>query len=193
MLKRSEEKQIKLVTTTIEALMPEQHFLRDLDRHVDFTFIYDKVVHLYSDVGRASVDPVVLFKMLLLGFLYGIDSERKLEQEVQVNIAFRWFLGLDLDAAVPDHSTISQNRRRRWRGSSVFEEIFAEIVRKCMDAGLVTGSLILTDTTHVKANVNMKKSEVVTVTHTPREYIKQLDALCEEEATRRRMEKAIKS
>ena len=188
MLKRDGEKQIKLVTTTIEELMPKEHFLRDLDKHVDFTFIYDKVSHLYSNVGRASVDPVVLFKMVLLGFLYGIDSERKLEQEVRINIAFRWFLGLDLDGEVPDHSTISQNRRRRWRDNDVFEEIFAEIVRKCMSAGLVAGSLILTDSTHVKANAGMDKTEVVIITRTPREYIKQLDALCEAEDVRRRLE-----
>jgi len=180
MLKITGYKQGKIVTTTLEQLMPEEHFLRDLDKLVDFSFIYEKVSHLYSDLGRKSIDPVVLVKMILLGFLYGIDSERKLEQEVHVNISFRWFLGIDLDERAPDHSTISQTRRRKWKDTNVFEEIFAEVVRKCMDAGLVDGSLILTDSTHVKANVSNNRREIVTTELEPREYIKKLDKLCEQ-------------
>jgi len=180
MLNRTGYKQGKLVVTTLEQLMPKEHFLRDLDSHVDFTFVYDKVSHLYSNLGRKSIDPVVLVKMILLGFLYGIDSERKLEQEVQVNISFRWFLGIDLDEQVPDHSTISQTRRRKWKDTNVFEDIFAEVVRKCMGAGLVDGSLILTDSTHVKANASFDSRKAVTVELEPREYIQKLDALCQQ-------------
>ena len=181
MLNRSNGKQEKLIVTTLEQLMPEEHFLRDLERLVDFSFIYGKVGHMYSAMGRKSVDPVVLIKMLLLGFLYGIDSERRLEKEVQVNIAFRWFLGIDLDEPVPDHSTISQTRRRKWRGTGIFEEIFTEVVQKCIDAGLVDGSLLLNDSTHVKANAGNDRRETVVVEVEPREYIKKLDALCEQE------------
>jgi len=141
---------------------------------------------MYSNMGRPSVDPVLLIKMLLLGFPYGIDSERKLEKEVQVNIAFRWFLGIDLDEAVPDHSTISQTRRRKWRGTGIFEDIFTEVVQKCIAAGLVDGSLILSDSTHVKANVNDKRKAFVTVEVKPRDYIKKLDALCEQEDLKKR-------
>ena len=108
--------QQKMLCITLESLMPEKHFLRDLDRLVDFDFVYEKVETLYSHTGR-PVDPVIVVKMLLLGYLYGIDSERKLEQEVQVNIAFRWFLGIDLDEPVPDHSTFSQLRRRKFGGT----------------------------------------------------------------------------
>ena len=91
-MKRDGGKQLKMTFLTLEELMPEKHFLRDLERCVDFSFIYDIVEPLYARVGRPSVDPVLLVKMLLLGYLYGIPSERKLEQEVRVNIAFRWFL-----------------------------------------------------------------------------------------------------
>ena len=95
--------------------------------------------------------------MLLLGYLYGIPSERKLEQEVRVNIAFRWFLGIDFDEPVPDHSTISQLRRRKFGGTTLFQDIFDEVVRKCMTAGLVTGKLLLTDSTHILANAAREK------------------------------------
>ena len=97
--------------------MPEEHFLRQLDGLMDFSFIYQRVESLYSRRGRPSIDPVVVVKMLLLGYLYGIDSERRLEQEVRVNIAYRWFLGIDLDEPVPDHSTFSQLRRRKLNGA----------------------------------------------------------------------------
>lgn len=154
MLKRDNGTQQKMFFGTIEDLMPKEHFLRDLDRYVDFGFIYEKVEHLYAATGRPSIDPVVLVKMLLVGYLYGIDSERKLEQEISVNIAYRWFLGLELGDTVPDHSTISQLRRRKFRGTTVFQEIFDEVVRKCIEARLVSGKLLLTDSTHILANAN---------------------------------------
>ena len=149
MLNRNENRQMKMCFVTLEELMPLEHFLRDLDRCIDFTFVYDKVETLYSNTGRPSVDPVKIIKMLLIGYLYGIESERKLEQEIRVNIAYRWFLGIDFDEPVPDHSTISQLRRRKFCGTTVFQDIFDEIVRKCIEAGLVTGKLLLTDSTHI--------------------------------------------
>lgn len=89
MLNRNKNRQMKMCFVTLEELMSQEHFLRDLDRNVDFTFVYDKVETLYSNTGRPSVDPVKLVKMLLIGYLYGIESERKLEQEICVNIAYR--------------------------------------------------------------------------------------------------------
>jgi transposase len=181
MLVKDNNFQAKLIVTTLEELMPQEHFLRDLSKTIDFSFIYKKVEHLYPQYGRPSVDPVVLIKMLLLGFLYGIDSERKIEKEVQVNIAFRWFLGINLDERIPDHSTISQTRRRKFKDSNIFEDIFAEVVKKCMEVGLVDGSLILTDSTHIKASASMKRKEIITVAVEPSEYVKKLNALCDEE------------
>lgn len=175
MLKRSEPRQMKMAFVTLDELMPETHFLRDLDRLVSFDFIYDKVSDLYSSTGRPSVDPVVLIKMLLIGYLYGIDSERRLEQEITVNIAYRWFLGIDLDERVPNHSTISQLRRRKFDGTSVFRDVFDEIVRKCIETGLVSGKLLMTDSTHIRANANHEMREIIEVPDTPTEYMQKLD------------------
>ena len=105
MMTRRDGVQQKMLCVTLESLMPQEHFLRRMDSLMDFSFIYQRVESLYSHRGRPSIDPVVVVKMLLLGYLYGIDSERRLEQEVRVNIAYRWFLGIDLDEPVPDHST----------------------------------------------------------------------------------------
>ena len=96
MLTKNNGKQDKIILTTLEQLMPQNHFLRDLDKYVDFSFIYEKVPHMYSNFGRPSVDPVIFVKMLLLGFLYGIDSDRRFEKETAVNIAYRWFLGIEV-------------------------------------------------------------------------------------------------
>lgn len=89
--------------------------------------------------------------MLLIGYLYGIESERKLKEEVTLHLSYRWFLGLNLDESVPDHSTFSQNGKQRFNGSPVFKEIFDHIVMMCVEKGLVTGEIILTDFTHTKA------------------------------------------
>ena len=175
MLKRAESKQMKMSFVTLEELMPQEHFLRDLDRLVDFDFIYDKVAKLYSNTGRPAIDPVVMIKMLLIGYIYGIDSERKLEQEITVNIAYRWFLGIDFDERVPDHSTISQLRRRKFDGTTIFRDVFDEIVRKCIETGLVSGKLLMTDSTHIRANANHEMREIIEVPDTPTEYMQKLD------------------
>jgi transposase len=156
--------QPKIQFCTIEDLMPQDHFLRDVNSAVDFNFIYEKVAHLYSDTGRPSIDPVIIAKILLIGYLYDIFSERKLMSEIQVNIAYRWFLGIDLDETIPDHSTLSQLRRRKFNDSRLFEDIFDEIVRKCIEIGLVTGETLLTDSTHIRANAANEKREIITVT-----------------------------
>ena len=175
MMDREHGAQQKMLCVTMESLMPEKHFLRDLDRLVDFSFVYDKVAELYSNTGRRSIDPVVIVKMMLLGYLYGIDSERRLEQDVQVNIAYRWFLGIDLDESVPDHSTFSQLRRRKFNGTTLFEDIFEQVVRICIEKGLITGKLLLTDSTHVRANARNDLYETITVADEPSAYIKRLN------------------
>jgi len=177
MLKKNGSPQLKLHAYTIEDLMPQDHFLRDVDRLIDFNFIYDKVEDLYSNTGRGSIDPVIIVKMLLIGYLYGIMSERKLEKEIIVNIAYRWFLGLDFDDSIPDHSTLSQLRRRKFKDSNLFQEIFDEIVYRCIDAGLVDGKLLLRDSTHIRANVRDDLREKITVKVEPSEYMKKLDEL----------------
>ena len=176
MMTQRENTQIKLHNITIEDLVPKDHFLRKLEAMVDFSFIYDEVRDLYSHItGRPSIDPVVLIKYLLIGFLYGIESERRIEQEIQVNMAYRWFLGLDIDDRAPDHSTISQNRRRRFKGENLYRKLFERVLALCMEKGLVDGRLILTDSTHVKANASKKTEVRITIEKEAAWYIERLD------------------
>lgn len=185
--------QIKMHCITIEDLMPENHFLRKLEAAVDFRFIYDEVRELYcQDNGRPGIDPVVLVKYLLVGYLYGIESERRIEQEIQVNMAYRWFLGLDLDDRAPDHSTISQNRRRRFHGKNLFRRLFEHILNQCMEKGLVDGRIILTDTTHVKANASFEANMKVLAERETTDYMERLDRYEAEERARLEASGAIK-
>ena len=191
MLTQRENAQIKLHCITIEDLVPKDHFLRNLDAMVDFSFIYDEVREYYcANNGRPSVDPVLLVKYLLLGYLYGIESERRIEREIQVNVAYRWFWGFDLDERVPDHSTISQLRRRKFNKADLFRELFERVLALCMEKGLADGKLILTDSTHVKANA-FRKSEVTTsVEKEATWYMERLDRY--EAIERERLEQAGK-
>ena len=145
--------QLKLHMVTIDDLMPQEHFLRKLEAALDLSFVYEETTHLYSrKYGRPPIDPVVLVKYLLVGFLYGIPSERQIEERCRDSNALRWYLGIDLDERVPDHSTISQLRRRKPGFRKIFRRLFEEVVRQCVEQGLVSGRLAVTDSTHVKAN-----------------------------------------
>ena len=185
--------QLKVHCITIEDLVPEDHFLRKLEAAVDFRFIYDEMRDLYSaDNGRPGTDPVILVKYLLLGYLYSIPSERQIEEQCNERNPFRWFLGLDLDERVPDHSTISQNRRRRWGGKDLFRRLFEGILQQCMEKGLVDGRIILTDSTHVKANASSRKNIKVLVEREASDYMERLDQYEAEERERLEAAGAIK-
>ena len=170
MMSRSAGRKCETMLINIDDLVPQNHFLRKLDAAISFDFVYEIMSPLYSDRGRPSVDPVLLIKMLLIGYLYNIDSERKLEEDVKYNIAYRWYLGLDFDGKVPDHSTFSQNRRRRFRGHEVFREIFERIVWECEKAGLVRGENVVMDSTHIKANADNRNQEWAEVIRTPEAF-----------------------
>ena len=191
MLTQRENAQIKLHCITIEDLVPQDHFLRDLDATVDFSFIYDEVREYYcTNNGRPCIDPVILVKFLLIGFLFGIESERRIEREIQVNMAYRWFLGLDLDERIPDHSTISQLRRRKFNGPDLFRRLFERVLALCIEKELVDGKLILTDSTHVKANASRKSEYTVLVEKEAAWYMERLDRY--EAMERERLEQAGK-
>jgi transposase len=182
MLKEAEVQQQELELVTIESLVPADHLLRKIDAMVDLEFIRERVRHLYcADNGRPALDPVVLFKLLLIGYLFGIRSERQLMREVQCNAAYRWYLRLKLTDKVPDASTLSQNRRRRFRDSDVYQQIFDEIVELACRKGLVTGKVLYTDSTHLKANANKNKFDVARVEVKPVEYLVQLEAAIEQD------------
>ncbi|BAO89082.1 transposase [Caballeronia cordobensis] len=177
MLKKPTPTQHELEMVTLEELVPKEHLLRKIDAAVDFEFIREKVTHLYcADNGRPALDPVVLFKLLFIGYLFGVRSERQLMREVQVNVAYRWFARFRLIDKVPDASTFSQNRRRRFTDTSVYQEIFDEIVRQAIGHGMVDGRVLYSDSTHLKANANKNKFDVVRVEQTPSAYLAELDA-----------------
>ena len=160
----------------LEELVPQDHLLRKIEAAVDFSFIHDLCKGLYSEnVGRPAVEPELLFRMLFLGYLYGIKSETKLADAVNENIAFKWFLGLKLTQKGPDHATLSINRVRRFRDNNIAEQIFDEILRQCVAKGLVGGNILYTDSTHVKAKANKHRKQLVTVAETPKAYIEELN------------------
>lgn len=177
MLKTPAPYQHELEMVTLESLVPADHLLRKIDAAVDFEFIRAKVAHRYcADNGRPALDPVVMFKLLFIGYLFGVRSERQLMREVQVNVAYRWFAGFRLTDKVPDASTFSQNRRRRYSDTTVYQEIFDEIVHQAIGHGMVDGRVLYTDSTHLKASANKNKFDVVQVEQTPSAYLAELDA-----------------
>jgi len=182
MLRKDVVKATELEFVSIDALVPSDHLLRKVDKTIDFTFIREKVACLYcADNGRPALDPVVLFKMLLLGYLFGIRSERQLMREIEVNVAYRWFLGLTLTEKVPDASTLSQNRRRRFRESDIYQEIFDEIVLQAIKRRLVDGKTLYTDSTHLKANANKHKFRKEVVEKSTRDYLDKLEQAIDED------------
>ena len=161
----------------LEDYVPKDHLLRKIDRYIDFSFIEDLTHDLYChDNGRPAIHPISLFKMLFIGYLFGIRSERRLVQEIEVNLAYRWFIGYDLDDKIPNHSTFSQARRLRFiKRPELVREIFDNIVRQCIDYGLIDGKVLFTDSTHIKANANKGKFDAVIVKEQPMAYLAELD------------------
>jgi transposase len=166
----------------LEDHIPENHLLRLIDRSVDFSFVRERLKSFYSPLGRPSIDPEVLLRLLLVGYLYGITSERRLMEEVRMHLAYRWFTRLDFDREVPDHSTFSKNRHGRFRQSGVFREVFEEIVQLCLEAGMVEGRHLSVDGTLVEADAGRQSrvpreqlAERAQVSRTVREYLVQLE------------------
>ncbi len=166
----------------LEEQIPEDHLLRLIDRYVDLSFVRERLKRFYSWTGRPSVDPEVLLRLLLVGYLYGITSERRLLEEVRMHLAYRWFTRLDFSQEIPDHSTFSKNRHGRFRQSGVFREVFEEIVRRCLAAGLVEGKNLAVDGTMVGANASRQSripreqlEQAAQVSRTVQEYLGELE------------------
>src|SRR6202453_1188023 len=136
----------------LEDQVAENHLLRLVDKHIDFGFVRERLKDSYSETGRPSIDPELLLRILLIGYLYGISSERKLVEELRMHLAWRWFTGLGFDQEVPHHSTFSKNRHGRFQASKLFEQLFEEIVRQCVYIRLVQGNRLSVDGKFVGGN-----------------------------------------
>lgn len=180
MLRKPTPHQATLEIVTLEQLVPADHLLRKIAGSIDFSFIRDRVSHLYcADNGRPALDPAILFKILFIGYLFGVRSERQLMREIAVNVAYRWFLDLRLTDGVPDASTLSQNRRRRFADSTIYQEIFDAIVLQAIERGLVDGTVLYTDSTHLKANANKNRYDLAAVAKSRADYLDALDQAVE--------------
>lgn len=162
---------------TLEQLVPGDHLVRKIDAAIDFGFIREMTEDLYClDNGRPPIAPEMLFKALFVGYLFGIRSERQLMREIEVNVAYRWFIGLRLTDKVFDASTFSQNRRRRFDGTDIAQRIFDHIVEQAITRGLVGGEVLYTDSTHLKANANKGRYDTAMVAKSRAAYWDDLDA-----------------
>src|SRR5438552_18994224 len=140
----------------LEDRIPENHLLRRMNVFVVVALaeLHKELKPYYSDIGRPSIDPELMIRMLIVGYCYGIRSERKLCQEVELHLAYRWFCRLDLDDKVPDHSTFSVNRHGRFRDSDILRHVFEVVVRACMDAGLIKGEGFAVDASVIEADAS---------------------------------------
>jgi transposase len=142
---------------SLERHVPADHILRAIDRFVDLGELRERLAPFYSSTGRPSIDPELLIRMLLVGYCFGIRSERRLCEEVHLNLAYRWFCRLGLEADVPDHSTFSKNRHGRFRNSDLIRQLFETVLRRCMYEGLVGGEGFAVDASLIKADANRQK------------------------------------
>jgi len=143
---------------SLERHVPDDHWVRAIDRFVDLSEIRAHLRPFYSEIGRPSVDPELMIRMLLIGYCFGIRSERRLCEEVHLNLAYRWFCRLGLEGDVPDHSTFSKNRHGRFRDSDLQRELFETTVRRCIAEGLVGGEGFAVDASLIKADANKQRS-----------------------------------
>ena len=139
---------------SLERHVPADHLLRSVDRFVDLSGLREQLRPFYSETGRPSIDPELIIRMLLVGYCFGIRSERRLCEEVHLNLAYRWFCRLGLERAVPDHSTFSKNRHGRFRDSDLFRRLFEVTVKRCIDEGLVGGDGFAVDASLIRAEAS---------------------------------------
>lgn len=141
----------------LEEYVPQDHLLRKIDALLDLRDLRDYLSKFYSHTGRPSIDPEVMIRMLIVGYCYGIRSERRLCEEVHLNLAYRWFCRLGLEGKVPDHSTFSENRHGRFRDSDTFRQLFESVLQRCIAEGLVGGEGFAIDASVVKADASRQR------------------------------------
>src|SRR3954449_13475620 len=139
---------------SLERHVPADHMLRSIDRFVDLEGVRAHLAPFYSPMGRPSIDPELMIRMLIVGYCFGIRSERRLCEEVHLNLAYRWFCRLGLEDAVPEHSTFSKNRHGRFRDSDVLRHVFESVLGRCMSEGLVKGEGFAIDASIIRADAS---------------------------------------
>ena len=167
----------------LEKHIPSDHLLRQINEFLDFDAIRQHLKPFYSHTGRPSIDPELMIRMLLVGYCYGIRSERRLCEEVELNLAYRWFCQLGLEDAVPNHSSFSKNRHGRFRDADLLRMVFDTVVKRCIEEELVKGEGFATDASFIRADVSRQRSEHSPIDWTPaktesravREYLTELD------------------
>ena len=162
-------------TLDIESLVPQNHLVRKLNK-IDLSFIYDMVESLYAKNGPLSIDPVLLFKILIIQHVFGISSMRRTITEIEVNVAYRWYLGLNFTDKIPHHSTFGKNYEWRFKDTQIFNNIFSKILELIRNNGFIDDTTVFIDGTHVKANANNKKAINKTIEIEEHPYQKDIDA-----------------
>src|ERR1700686_4090546 len=142
----------------LDEAVPDDHLVRKIGAVLDLCWVHDELASHYSAIGRPSVDPVLMIRMLIVGYVFAIRSERALCREVQVNLAYRWFCGLGIEDKIPDHSAFSRARNDRFRDSDIFRSVFERVVGACLGAGLVGGEGFAVDASLIVADANKQRS-----------------------------------
>jgi transposase len=142
----------------LDDAVPDDHLVRKISALLDLSWVYAELAPYYSEIGRPSIDPVLMIRMLIIGYVFAIRSERQICREVQVNLAYRWFCELGLEDAIPDHSAFSRARNERFRESEVFRRMFERVVEACIEAGLVGGEGFAVDASLIEADANRQRS-----------------------------------
>jgi len=172
-LNKDKRKQVKFLC--LDDLVPKDHLLRKVEKLIDFSFVRDEVKHLYClDNGRPCIDPEVLVKLVLINYMFGLNSMRRTIRECTVNTAYRWFLGYDIDDRIPHFSTFGKNYKRKFEGTGLFEKIFERVLNIAIQNNLLDTEAVFVDGTHVKANANTKRNYQVRIQKEAKQYNKEL-------------------
>lgn len=180
--KENENRRNQQAIISVDELVPENHLVRKVDAAINFDFVYALVEDKYcKDNGRPSVDPVVLIKIVLIQYLFGIKSMRQTIREIETNVAYRWFLGYDFTDKIPHFSTFGKNYVRRFKDTNIFEAIFVQVLEEAAKHGLIDPEVLFIDSTHIKASANKKKLIKKHVVQESRSYQEQLDKEIDED------------
>lgn len=174
MMGKHENKRKVTQTINIDDLVPYNHIIRKIDKAIDLTFIYDKVSHLYSKNGTKSIDPIVLIKIPMIQYIFGIPSMRQTIREIEVNLAYRWYLGYNITEKIPHFSTFGKVYKRKFENTDIFQDIFNHIISEVIKCGFLEAENIFIDGTHIKACANLNKMKRVEIEKSTRFYEQEL-------------------